>query len=30
MSTLYRVREFAALAGVTVRTLHHYDGSVFF
>jgi len=22
---LYRVREFAGLAGVTVRTLHHYD-----
>jgi len=25
MSRLYRVREFADLAGVTVRTLHHYD-----
>jgi DNA-binding transcriptional MerR regulator len=25
MSKLYRVREFAALAGVTVRTLHHYE-----
>jgi MerR family transcriptional regulator, thiopeptide resistance regulator len=22
---LYRASEFAALAGVTVRTLHHYD-----
>jgi len=22
---VYRVREFAALAGVTIRTLHHYD-----
>ncbi len=22
---VYRIREFAALAGVTVRTLHHYD-----
>jgi DNA-binding transcriptional MerR regulator len=22
---IYRIREFAALAGVTVRTLHHYD-----
>ena len=22
---MYRVQEFAALAGVTVRTLHHYD-----
>jgi DNA-binding transcriptional MerR regulator len=22
---MYRVREFAAMAGVTVRTLHHYD-----
>ena len=22
---MYRIREFAALAGVTVRTLHHYD-----
>jgi DNA-binding transcriptional MerR regulator len=25
MSRLYKVREFADLAGVTVRTLHHYD-----
>jgi MerR family transcriptional regulator, thiopeptide resistance regulator len=25
MSKLYKVREFADLAGVTVRTLHHYD-----
>jgi DNA-binding transcriptional MerR regulator len=25
MSELYRVREFAALAGVTVKALHHYD-----
>ena len=25
MSKLYHVREFAALAGVTVRALHHYD-----
>jgi DNA-binding transcriptional MerR regulator len=25
MSRLYQVREFANLAGVTVRTLHHYD-----
>lgn len=25
MNKLYRVREFAELAGVTVRTLHHYD-----
>ena len=25
MSRLYKVREFAALAGVTVRALHHYD-----
>lgn len=24
-SRLYRAREFAELAGVTVRTLHHYD-----
>lgn len=24
-TTLYRVREFADMAGVTVRTLHHYD-----
>lgn len=24
-TTLYRVREFAELAGVTVRALHHYD-----
>jgi DNA-binding transcriptional MerR regulator len=23
--TTYRVREFADLAGVTVRALHHYD-----
>jgi MerR family transcriptional regulator, thiopeptide resistance regulator len=22
---MYRVQEFAALAGVTVRALHHYD-----
>jgi len=22
---LYKVREFAKLAGVTVRALHHYD-----
>jgi DNA-binding transcriptional MerR regulator len=22
---VYRIREFAALAGVTVRALHHYD-----
>ena len=22
---MYRAREFAELAGVTVRTLHHYD-----
>jgi DNA-binding transcriptional MerR regulator len=22
---LYRIHEFAKLAGVTVRTLHHYD-----
>ena len=25
MAKLYRVREFAELAGVTVRALHHYD-----
>jgi DNA-binding transcriptional MerR regulator len=25
MSRLYKIREFADLAGVTVRTLHHYD-----
>ncbi|MDR3701303.1 MAG: MerR family transcriptional regulator [Candidatus Sulfopaludibacter sp.] len=25
IDTLYRVNEFAELAGVTVRTLHHYD-----
>ena len=25
MGRLYRVKEFAKLAGVTVRTLHHYD-----
>ena len=25
MSTTYRVRQFADLAGVTVKTLHHYD-----
>ena len=25
MNKLYRVQEFAALAGVTVRALHHYD-----
>ena len=25
MSRSYQVREFAELAGVTVRTLHHYD-----
>ena len=25
MNKLYRVREFAELAGVTVRALHHYD-----
>ena len=25
MSELYRVREFAALTGVTVKALHHYD-----
>src|ERR1700682_4346661 len=25
MGRLYRVKEVAALAGVTVRTLHHYD-----
>ena len=25
MSRLYKVREFAALAGVTVKALHHYD-----
>jgi DNA-binding transcriptional MerR regulator len=25
MGHVYRVREFAALAGVTVRSLHHYD-----
>jgi MerR family transcriptional regulator, thiopeptide resistance regulator len=25
MSGLYKAREFASLAGVTVRTLHHYD-----
>src|ERR1700677_961201 len=25
MGRLYKVREFADLAGVTVRTLHHYD-----
>jgi DNA-binding transcriptional MerR regulator len=25
MSTVYRVKAFAALAGVTVKTLHHYD-----
>ncbi len=25
MSTLYKAREFAVLAGVTVRALHHYD-----
>jgi len=25
LSTLYQVHEFAALAGVTVRALHHYD-----
>ena len=25
MNKLYRVHEFAELAGVTVRTLHHYD-----
>jgi len=25
MSKLYKAREFATLAGVTVRTLHHYD-----
>ena len=24
-SRLYQAREFAELAGVTVRTLHHYD-----
>jgi DNA-binding transcriptional MerR regulator len=24
-STVYRIREFAAMAGVTVRALHHYD-----
>ena len=22
---MYRIRDFATLAGVTVRTLHHYD-----
>ena len=25
MNKLYHVREFAQLAGVTVRALHHYD-----
>jgi len=25
MSGLYKAQEFASLAGVTVRTLHHYD-----
>jgi DNA-binding transcriptional MerR regulator len=25
MAKSYRVHEFAALAGVTVKTLHHYD-----
>jgi DNA-binding transcriptional MerR regulator len=25
MSGLYKSREFASLAGVTVRTLHYYD-----
>src|SRR5688572_27292072 len=25
MSRTYRIREFAELAGVTVRALHHYD-----
>src|SRR5579864_4736052 len=24
-AAVYRIREFAALAGVTVRALHHYD-----
>ena len=26
MNELYHAREFAELAGVTVRALHHYDG----
>ena len=25
MAKLYQVQEFADVAGVTVRTLHHYD-----
>lgn len=24
-TTLYKIQEFAQLAGVTVRALHHYD-----